>query len=155
MALKQRFETFFKDFILERPARRRSLDELLRSLKSSQTKLEVRFAKASDSPKNRTALRHVIAIERWGQNRLKVALGEPLLEDSNHDYKPPQETSWQDLKQQFSETREQTLAVADELMKGQIDKAQTIPHNQLGPLSVGAWLRYLNIHGLLESKRIR
>lgn len=155
MALKEKFEALFKEFAFERPARGRTLDDLLGDLQSSRMKLEARFAKAPETDKNRNALRHIIAIERWGQNRLKVVLGEPLLKDSNHDYKPSKETAWKELQQQFSDTRKQTLAVADELMKNQVDKAETIPHNQLGPLSIGGWLRYLQVHGSLENKRIR
>jgi len=155
MALKQKFEALFKEFAFERPARRRSLDELIEGLKSSQVKLKERFAKAPGTDKNRAALRHIVAIERWGQNRLKVVLGEPLLDDANHDYKPPQETPWEDLQRQFAETREQTLEVANKLVEAQIDKTKTVQHNQFGPFSVGGWLRYLQVHASLESKRIR
>lgn len=155
MTLKQRFEALFKELAFERPARRRSLDELQKGLRDSQISLERRFAKAPDSAKNRDTLRHIIAIERWGQNRLEVALGNSLLDDTNHDYKPSQEATWEALQQQFSETRAHTLKVVEELLESQIDKAQTVPHNQLGALSVGGWLRYLNVHASLESKRIR
>ena len=150
--MKQQILNLAKTFFFERPGKRAGLDMLKTKLQSSQTELETRFANAEGSDKDVKTLRHIIAIERWGQRRLRVALGEPLLEDENHAYKPAPDTSWQDLKEQFSQTRSDTLQLANELT-GQ--ESVRVPHNDFGPMTVLGWLAYLNTHANLESKRIR
>lgn len=142
-----------KTLFFERPGKRAGLESLQGKLQTTQATIEERLSAAAGSEKDIKTLRHVIAIERWGQRRIKVALGEEFLEDENHAYKPEPDTPWADLKQQFTQTREQTLALTDEL-KGETLNVR-VPHNDLGPMTLLGWLSYLNSHANLETKRIK
>ena len=139
--------------MIEQPAKRQGLAALQKRLQQTGDNLAIRLKGIKDSKENRDKLRHIIAIEKWGQRRLKVVLGEVLIEDENHTYKPVEETSWEDLKSLYSITRLETKDLARRLNNSDI--TQKVPHNQLGPLSVLGWLRYLNTHAFIESKRIR
>ena len=58
------------------------------------------------------------------------------------------------MQDAFSETRQQTVAVVQQL--GQTNVADVkVPHNQFGPLSVRSWLRYLEMHANLEAKKLK
>ena len=142
-----------KTLFFERPGKRAGLESLQTKLQTTQANIEARLNAAAGSEKDIKTLRHVIAIERWGQRRLKVALGEELLEDENHAYKPESDTPWADLKRQFGQTREQTLALSNELRGKNLDVR--VPHNDFGPMTLLGWLAYLNSHANLEAKRIR
>lgn len=130
------------------------------SLKSLAAQLEAtgrvvldRAGQAADTEHNRRVLSHIVGIERWGQRRLSVFLGEPLVMDEYDSYRPERGTSWAELKAQFETTRAQTLSLVQRLEAAQ--PSQTVPHNQFGPLSAAGWLRYLNLHAAMESRKIR
>ena len=145
----------FRYLMLERPASSRSLGELTATLQTSGEGLARRFAGAEDSDKNRRKLRHIISIERWGQRRLRVGLGEPFVTDESRAYKPAPDTDWSALQGEFSQTRGETLELADKLSQEGVDPTLTVPHNQFGPLTLRGWLRYLETHASFEGKRIR
>jgi hypothetical protein len=153
MTFKERVTQTIVWWVIERPARRQGLNKLVQNLRDSGEALQRDLERIEDNDTNRDQLRHVIAIEKWGQRRLSVVLGDPFIKDENHTYKPSQETSWETLKDIFVATRAKTLSLAEELKI--MDERQTIPHNQFGPLSVFAWLRYLETHARLEGKRLR
>lgn len=141
--------------IIERPASWRTFDELAFLLERSQKKLATRFANAKDSPEARDKLRHIIGIERWGQRRVRVALGEELVRDEYHAYKPSEDADWQALQQAFQETREESIALTRELENEHVQPDQRIPHNYFGPLTLRGWLRYLRTHADVEARSIR
>ncbi len=141
--------------MLERPAKSRSLGELTAKLQASGEELARRFAGAKGSEKNRDKLRHIISIERWGQRRLMVGLGEPFVADESRAYKPEPQTGWDALQGEFSQTRRETLRIADALAQKGVDPTVTVSHNQFGPLTLRGWLRYLETHASFEGKRIR
>lgn len=141
--------------LIERPASWRTFGELAVRLERSQKKLAGKLANAADSPEAREKLRHIVGIERWGQRRLQVALGEALPEDEHHPYKPSEDVDWQALQQAFHETRQQTLDIARTLETEAVAPDQRIPHNQLGPITLRGWLRYLRVHADLEARSIR
>lgn len=140
---------------LERPARKRSFKELSSKLAASGQALDTRFASRDDSKKNRSSLSHIIGIERWGQQRLRVALGEPFVDDEYNGYRPAKEVGWDELKAQFSETRAATIEIVEQLDEGGVSAETTINHNDFGDLTTKAWLQYLTFHANTESKRIR
>ncbi len=133
--------------------RRASFESLIAQLEATSRAILDRAGRAADTEHNRRVLSHIIGIERWGQRRLSVFLGEPLVMDEYDGYRPEQETSWPELKAQFESTRAQTLSLAQRLAAAQAP--QTVPHNQFGPLSAAGWLRYLNLHAAMESRKIR
>ena len=142
--------------LLERPARRQSLVAQLGKLEEAGRKLEARLGRAAGTPKDQETLRHIIGIERWGQRRVALiaeggTVGDVVM-DSYGPYRPTEE-NWNALIDAFRETRQETLAVVRELDESQL--ALKVPHNDLGPLSVGAWLRYLRTHATLEGRRVK
>jgi hypothetical protein len=145
----------FKYLSFERPAARRSYGELAAALERSAAKLERRLAAAADTPTNRKQLRHIIAIERWGQRRLRVALGEPPVTDESDAYQPPSRTAVPELLALFAAARRETILLARQLEARRIDPASSVVHNQFGILSVRAWLVYLHAHANREAQRVR
>ena len=108
-----------------------------------------------DTSHNREVVNHIVGIERWGQRRLRVALGEPPLLDSYRGYRLPEGTDLGALLAAFSDTRRGTVELARELSFAD-PKAQTkVQHNDLGALSVGGWLAYLEGHAKRESTRVK
>jgi hypothetical protein len=153
MALRDSVTKLIVNLMIEQPAKRQGLAALQKRLQKTGDDLATRLKGIKDSKENREKLRHIIAMEKWGQCRLKVALGEAFVADETHAYKPVEETSWEDLKSLYSITRLETKDLARKL--NNTDVLQKVPHNQFGPLSVLGWLRYLNTHAFFESKRIR
>jgi hypothetical protein len=153
MTFKERVTQTLVYWVVERPAKRQGLNKLVQNLRDSGEALQRDLERIEDKDNNRDQLRHIIAIEKWGQRRLRVALGEPFVEDENHAYKPNREVTWVSLKDMVGATRAETLNIAGLLERA--DVKQRVPHNQFGPLTVLAWLRYLETHARLEGKRLR
>ncbi|RIH83113.1 hypothetical protein Mlute_02289 [Meiothermus luteus] len=141
-----------KPFLIEKPAWELSLDQHKEALVRSVEPVEQRIQKARSSQAEEI-VRHIIGIERWGQRRLQVALGKPLVMDEHHEYKPPAGLDKAHLLYEFRKTRIQTIELAERL-KGTIEPTY-VPHNALGPLSTRGWLYYLNLHAQWESRRLR
>ncbi|MEZ4606834.1 MAG: DinB family protein [Deinococcales bacterium] len=136
----------------ERPAQWRSYGDMDFLLRGSSQTISQRLDNAADSEVNRKKLRHIIGIERWGQQRLRVLLGDNFQADEHYSYKPAENTSWQDLKETFIQTRQASLELVNQLRE--LNSNVKVPHNQLGPLSAKGWLRYLNLHATIESRGI-
>jgi hypothetical protein len=153
MALRDSVTKLIVNLMIEQPAKRQGLAALQKRLQKTGDDLATRLKGIKDSKENREKLRHIIAMEKWGQGRLKVALGEAFVADENQAYKPVEETSWEDLKSLYSITRLETKDLARKLNNSNV--TLKVPHNQFGPLSVLGWLRYLNTHAFFESKRLR
>ncbi len=143
------------DFILERPFRDKDFSQLAGKLTLSGQVLEDRIRRAQETERNRRILSHIIGIERWGQSRLRVFLGEPLTLDEYDGYRPPQDATWDELAQAFQATRARTIALIQELAARDPGPDTRVPHNQFGPLTARGWLRYLDFHADAESKKFR
>lgn len=154
MSLKDQLTSFIVQTFVERPAKKRGLSQLIDKLERSGQTLNTKFAQTQGNAKHQEKLNHIIAIERWGQNRLRVALGTPYKEDDNQAYQPVPEASWQELQTLFTQTRQETLEIAQTIETQDVDTSAKVPHNQMGPMSLLAWLRYLEVHASLEAKRI-
>jgi hypothetical protein len=141
--------------LIERPARKLTFSELIAQLEQSGKQMTERLAACPDTPPNRRQLCHVIGMERWGQRRLRVALGEPFLTEEYDHYRPSNERPWDELNVEWDSTRQSILALANDLSQTSIPVGLKIPHNQFGPLSVKGWLRYLDVHASSEGKRIK
>ena len=139
---------------LELPARRKTLPDLADQLQTSGVAIEIKLETRANNENNRRLLNHIIGIERWGQSRLRVALGAPFVADEYNGYRPARETGWAELRRMFGETRAQTLEIAQELAAAGLDDARVL-HNQWGELSPRAWLRYLNMHANMESDKLQ
>jgi hypothetical protein len=144
----------FKELRVERPARKKTPADLQAMLEASMLKVEQRLMAAPDTPKNRDQIRHIVGIERWGQGRLRAALGQPLVMDEMNQYLPSDSLPWNELTASFSATRKETLELTRKVIKeGALSKV--VPHNQFGDLSVRGWLMYIDTHARFESWRVR
>jgi hypothetical protein len=139
----------------ERRAKGLSYPELKQVLENSQPIVSERFARGSDSGTNLERARHITGIERWGQSRLRVPLGAPLVRDEYDGYRPDDLDTMAALSQAFSSTRDDTLAILDQLQAAGVPLTTTALHNELGEITIGAWVYYLNDHGLRESLIVR
>jgi hypothetical protein len=142
--------------VLERPAGRMSFSDLGQGLERGGVFLAQRAARAADTDANRAVLTHIIGMERWGQERLRVALGErEFVRDEHHAYKPGPGTPLRELQDLLGQTRARTVDLVRQLHAAPPLEGLTVEHNGLGPLSPKAWLRYLTQHADLESRRLR
>ena len=142
-------------FFFERPGSKLSFDELAQELETTSTQMLERLAGVSPQPKDHTRLRHIIGIERWGQRRLHVFLGEPFVMDGHHPYKPDESLDWPALLDAFKETRAQTLAMIDPLSQADTAGTASVEHNEFGAFSARGWLKYLSGHATSEAKQIK
>lgn len=141
------------NLMVERPGRKVPLAAWAQKLAESGEAISTRVATVQ-TPQAATVLRHITGIERWGQRRLQVALGEPLLQDEYDGYQPAT-ADLATLREEFRTTRQATVALAQKLAAAGVSDQVKIRHNQFGPISVRGWLSYLNTHATFESKRIR
>ena len=132
--------------VLDLMVRGKDLDQLVEELRESGEKIYQTVENKEGTEHNHNTFTHIIGIERWGQSRLKVALGERLEMDEYDGYRPGKERPWADLRQDFVETRQQTIGLARRLGDPAVDQALVIPHNQFGDLSLHGWLHYLRYH---------
>jgi hypothetical protein len=152
MRLLQRSIGLVRRPMAERHARGRDLGDLGTELEASGRALDARMADLADTPAHRAVLAHWVGIERWGQRRLRVALGEPLLDDGHHPYRPDEADGTAALRQAFAATRSATIGLALELREAGVDPATTVRHNDLGDLTIAGWLAYLLQHPEQEAR---
>lgn len=155
MALKNFILRQVGQLIFEGFGKRKGVAERLAELEASQRRIVERLTIADDNEANRSQLRHIIGIERWGQRRLQVLAGERPVVDEYDAYCPEPATSWEDLKHKFVTTRQETIRLARDLAQDSAPVQDKALHNDFGPLSLGGWLQYLNSHANIESKRIK
>lgn len=138
---------------MERQARGRDWSELAENLAAAGDDLAKRMRDAPDTPHNREVAQHIVGIERWGQRRLRVALGQPFVLDGHRPYRLPDDTAMQALAEAFAGTRTDTVALARELEAEGVGRGRQVRHNDLGDLTLGAWLAYLDGHARREARR--
>lgn len=141
--------------IAERQVRGQSLTELGQAFERSAGEVTAKLEAAPDTPNNREVAHHIIGIERWGQSRLRVALGEPFVLDRYRAHRMPDDTSMEELRAGFAATRQDTIALVKELVAADVDPSMKVRHNGLGELSLRAWLGYLDGHATREVKGIK
>lgn len=95
---------------------------------------------------NYNLLNHLIGIEKWSQRRLQVALGEStFVLDEHDDYRPEFGLSWNELQDVFSQTRTDTLVLAEKIGLADCGDMRVL-HNDFGEISANHWLYYLRLH---------
>ncbi|MGB1249862.1 MAG: DinB family protein [Candidatus Promineifilaceae bacterium] len=144
------------NLLLERPARKKDYAAFVKIYETKGRAIQDKLGGAQDNEKNNKTLSHIIGIERWGQSRLRVAMGDPFI-DEEYDvrHRPARDTSWSDLKSQFAETRAGSVALIREFSAENIPASTKIAHNQFGEVSIGAWLQYLQFHASTEARGIK
>lgn len=144
------------NLMLERPSRKKSYADYVAMFESKGKEIERKANSAADNDKNRRRLSHIIGIERWGQSRVRVALGDPFVEEEYAPrHRPAKETSWDDLKRQFVETRAASVALVQELSAENAPADLQIKHNSFGEISTKAWLHYLQFHASTEARSLK
>jgi hypothetical protein len=139
--------------LFERPAKRKDFDQLADMLQTNGEKIVGRVKQSGKSDRAREALVHLIGIERWGQRRLMVALGEPFIRDEYDDYRPDDVDEWRGLRDAFEATRGHTVELAAALADAEFNG--TIEHNAFGELTPRGWLKYLDFHANTTAYLVR
>ena len=118
----------FVQAFVERPARRAGAGALARQLEAALPSLEARARAGLADPRAHDVLRHVIGLERWGQRRLRVALGDLAFErDEHHPYKPAADAAPEELIADLRETRAETVALARRVAEeGRADRKSVV-----------------------------
>jgi len=146
---------FIVSILFERPARRAGAAKIAAKLESGGALLEARFRAAAGNPKALRTLRHIVTIERWGQRRLRVALGDVAYErDESGAYAPAADAPYERVVDDLRGARAETVALARRVADER-KAAVVVEHNSMGPLTAGGWLQYLHVHAELEAKRVR
>jgi hypothetical protein len=140
-------------FFFERQARGKTGPQLAQMLEDNKRDVLSRLQKAPQTERNHRLVTHIIGIEKWAQQRAQVAQGGPFNDQEYDVYRPPRNTSWDDLRSIFEQTRQVTIAVARNLSSTQL--SQKVRHNMYGEITAGAWLTYITTHSNLESRRLR
>ena len=141
--------------LLERPAAKRTPSQWLSQLETAAPAIAARAMASKNSAKAQIVLRHIIGIERWGQQRLRVYLGEPLVKDEYDGYCSATNLSTEQQCAEFHKTRVETVEIVRKIASAGVKIESKVLHNQFGPITLGGWLRYLNLHANFESKMIR
>lgn len=157
MALRDILLSFVKNIFIEGPASKTGFAALIKDLKVNGQTISTRLGGIASNAANRSRLRHIIGIERWGQSRMRTLSGQTLVLviDEYDGYQPAESLDWNDLREQFASTRIETIATARQLVKAGVNETATANHNSFGPMSLGAWLKYLGDHAARESRLIR
>lgn len=136
----------FAWLLLERKIQGKSYQQYNQRFQESSSYIQNLIDLAEANQKNRWELLHIIGMERWMQSRMKVALGALLVQEEYDGYRPPDDTSWHDLKQMFIDVRKDSCDLCAKFDAKNVDPAQKIEHNSVGPLSVKAWMEYVVSH---------
>ncbi|SRR5690606_1590375 len=134
----------------------KTLDQLADQLTASRDALMPRILGAADSAWNREAINHWVGIERWSLDRIRQWRHPPTELGSYRPFRGPEGSSLEDLQEAFARTRQESIALAREMARQEdVDLAVTIPHNDLGPLTVTEWFEYIDDHSMRERLRLR
>lgn len=127
-------------------AKGQSYEDLQRRLQRNEATTYKRMVNATDFSYNHKSAAHVIGIERWATQRLRVLLGAPLVMDEYDGYAPSKELSMPELAEEFKRTREETKALLSELQRNGVELTRTVAHNEFGEMSLRAWIFYIENH---------
>ncbi len=136
-------------------ARGKTLERLADQLVASRDVLMPRVLGAADTAGNREAINHWVGIERWSLDRIKQWRDPPTELGSYHPFRRPEGSSLEDLQEAFARTRQESIALARELARAEVDPTARVAHNDLGPLTVTEWFEYIDDHSMRERLRLR
>ena len=155
MGLRDTLTGAVSGLLLEQPLKNKDMAEIAQELDLAGGRLKHTFAGAKDNPDNRRLLSHIVGMERWGQSRLRVLLGAPLLHDEYDSYQPAADLPLDEQIATFHATRQETVALTRTLEERKLPDSDKVEHNDFGPMSARGWLSYLSTHASIESKRIK
>lgn len=104
------FKNTLSQLSLEFPVRNKNISELASLLETSGGEIIDRLSAAqTDSASNQEKMRHIIGIERWGQQRLRGFLGNKPPVDEHDAYLPKPGADLAELLSLFKEARAKTI----------------------------------------------
>ena len=134
----------YSTIFFEGPARGKTAAELGLALKTNGDEFCSRLAAMRRTSRLHAVVTHCIGIERWAQGRVRVALGEPFVDEEYDIYRPSLEVPWNDLIALFETTRRESIQLVQQCSGSALEK--TVVHNNIGPLSVRGWFQYMQYH---------
>ena len=155
MGMQDTLREVVAGILIERPAKGKGYAQWISDLEASGQAIDHRALGAKNQVGAAKVLRHITGIERWCQIRLQVFLGAPFVRDEYDNFQPGTDLTTDQQRSTFLETRQETIALTQTLAKAEIPDTVTVLHNALGPLTVRGWLRYIEMHASLESKKMR
>jgi hypothetical protein len=132
MRLSQKLIGLGLRLVAELRARGRGFEAAAVELERSGARLDDHLEGKPDTPGNREAIAHCVGIERWGQSRLRVGLGEPFTLDAHHGYRPDPALDIEALRVRMAATRADTVRLARALAAAGASPATTVRHNDPG-----------------------
>ncbi len=139
--------------VFQLPVSRTSLDQLIGELKRNQGVVAERISQWHPTRANHGWATHIIGIEVWCQHKAQGLIDGTDYNEEYDSLRPAPDVPYETLKPLFEQTRDQTLALAEQLKKVAGDK--TVAHNQWGDLNAKGWLNYANKHAGISSLAIR
>lgn len=133
--------------VLDWLVRDKSVDDLVTELEASGSRITQQLMNKQPTERNYKLLSHIIGIERWGQSRLTVLEGAPFVAGEYDPFRPPVGLSWNELQDQFKETRAKSLGMIKQLdSRSDVNGHMTVLHNDFGELNLSTWSHYLRLH---------
>jgi len=149
MPIQQQLFQLVGRYVFDRPGRKLTSAQHHERLVRSGNIVAQAIAYARPTSAHQRIARHIIGIERWALVRLAGFQGTTPPADEYDGYQPAPELPLPELADVFREVRAEVVAMgAVSPTMGQIT------HNDLGPLSMGGWLRYIELHARIESKKL-
>ncbi len=136
-------------------SRNLALEDLKQRLERNGEKLSTRLQNAENTPMNLKQAKHIIGIERWGQSRIRTALGGRFIRDEYDSYRPDDLKDMAALGETFRTARQTTIDLIDTLEKTGVSRDKKAFHNEMGDITLHAWLYYLDNHANRETWLIR
>ena len=155
MGIREAISGFIAHQFIEKPANKKSVADLASELALGSQTIDERAANAGNKENAKAVLRHLTGIERWGQRRLRVFLGDKPASDEYDGYRPSADLTLEEMRAAFRSTRTETVKLAERLARSKVAPDATVEHNSFGPISLRAWLGYLQTHANWESKKMR
>lgn len=149
MPIRQQIFHLAGQYVFDRPGRKLTGAQHSERLVRSGNIVAQAIAHARPTPEHQRIARHIIGIERWALVRLDGFRGTTPPTDEYDGYQPAPELTLPELADVFRDVRTAVVSMAA--------VSPTIPqvaHNDLGALSMGGWLRYIELHARIESQKL-
>ena len=153
MPIQQQLFQLVGRYVFDRPGRKLTSAQHREHLVQSGHVVAAAIAQARPTPHHQQVARHIIGIERWALVRLAGFHCTTPPADEYDGYQPDLQLTLTELATLFGEVRADVVAVAGTVTESAVS-APPVLHNDFGPLSFGGWLRYIELHARIESKKL-
>lgn len=153
MSIRQQLFHLAGRYVFDRPGSKLTIAQHRERLIQSGHAVAQAIARANPTPQHQQIARHIIGIERWALVRLGGFGGNTPPHDEYDGYQPAPQLTLSELATVFGEVRADVVAIVGSTP----ESATTVPpvlHNDFGALRMGGWLRYIELHAHMESKKL-